>query len=637
MQLIDYVIVILYFIPMVIIGWVTMRRAGKDSSEFFLSGRTMPWWLLGFSLVSTTFAADTPLLVTDLVRRDGVAGNWVWWAFLLTGMTTVFIYAKLWRRLNIMTDIEFYEVRYSGKPAAFLRGFRTIYVGLIFNTVVMAAVTLAMLKIAGVMLGTTPIFTLVLAGFLTLVVTMLGGFTAVLWIDFLLFLVAMGGAVLAAIVVLRIPEVGGLQSLLAHENVVGKLSIFPDFGNTEAVVTLLVIPFAVQWWSVWYPGAEPGGGSYVAQRMLAAKSESHAVGATLFFNFCHYAVRPWPWILVALASLIVFPLNAGNPEIRNLTPQEIRDLPPHLIYEETREEVKTIKIKENYALRMKYSEIPEGMIRDDLAYPAMLTYLPPGLFGLMFVSLLAAYMSTIATQLNLGASYLVNDFYRRYINRNADEKQLVLVGRISTVLLMILASILAINLESAVKNFEILLIIGAGTGLLFMLRWFWWRISAYSEIAAMVFALPTALFFKLGGGEWLGLSSAWQLVIAVAVTTVGWLIVTFLTPPDDKKVLREFLRRTRANGPGWQKIIDDAAKDGEPIPDGGKRWSVPDGIYCSVIGCIAVYAALFAAGAFLYGNWTTAWVLTAIAVVTSISILFLWKRVSGDSSNETTP
>ena len=596
MQLIDYVIVVLYFIPMIIIGWVTMRRAGKDSSEFFLSGRTMPWWLLGFSLVSTTFAADTPLLVTDLVRRDGVAGNWVWWAFLLTGMTTVFIYAKLWRRLDIMTDIEFYEVRYSGKPAAFLRGFRTIYVGLIFNTVVMAAVTLAMLKIAGVMLGTTPIFTLVLAGFLTLVVTMLGGFTAVLWIDFLLFLVAMGGAVLAAIVVLRIPEVGGLQSLLAHENVVGKLSIFPDFGNTEAVVALLVIPFAVQWWSVWYPGAEPGGGSYVAQRMLAAKSESHAVGATLFFNFCHYAVRPWPWILVALASLIVFPDLAS--------------------------------------LQQKFPDLPEGMIRDDLAYPAMLTYLPPGLFGLMFVSLLAAYMSTIATQLNLGASYLVNDFYHRYINRNASEKQLVMVGRISTFLLMILASLIALNLESAVKNFEILLIIGAGTGLLFLLRWFWWRISAYSEIAAMAIALPTALFFKMGGGAWLGLSSAWELVIAVGITTMGWLIVTLLTPPDDSQVLRAFLRRTRANGPGWKKIIDDAAKDGEPIPATDEQWSVPIGIFCSVIGCIAVYAALFASGAFLYGNITTAIVLTVIAVVAGMSILFLWKRVSGDSTSE---
>ncbi|MCL2624826.1 MAG: Na+:solute symporter, partial [Planctomycetaceae bacterium] len=541
MHLIDYAIVALYFIPVMIIGWVTMRRAGKSSSEFFLSGRTMPWWLLGFSLVSTTFAADTPLLVTDLVRKDGVAGNWVWWAFLLTGMTTVFIYAKLWRRLDIMTDIEFYEVRYSGKPAAFLRGFRTVYVGLVFNTVVMAAVTLAILKIAGVMLGTTPIVTLVLAGLLTLLVTMLGGFTAVLWIDFLLFLVAMAGAVIAAVVVLGIPEVGGLQGLLAHENVVGKISIFPDFGNTEAVIMLLVIPFAVQWWSVWYPGAEPGGGSYVAQRMLAAKNEAHSVGAVLFFNFCHYAVRPWPWIIVALASLIVFPDLAS--------------------------------------LQKAFPDMPEAMVRDDLAYPAMLTYLPPGVFGMMFVSLLAAYMSTIATQLNLGASYLVNDFYRRYINRNADEKQLVLVARISTVFLMILASLLAINLESAVKNFEILLIIGAGTGLLFMLRWFWWRISAYSEIAAMVFALPAALFFKMGGGKWLGLSSAWQLVIAVAVTTVGWIIVTFLTPPDDKKVLREFLKRTRANGPGWRKIIEEAAKDGDPIPDTDKKWSVPDGIY----------------------------------------------------------
>ena len=596
LQFIDYAIIVLYFVPIVFIGWVTMRRAGKSSSEFFLSGRTMPWWLLGFSLVSTTFAADTPLLVTDLVRRDGVAGNWVWWAFLLTGMTTVFIYAKLWRRLGVMTDMEFYEIRYSGKPAAFLRGFRTIYVGLVFNTMIMAAVTLAMIKIGGVMLGTTPMATLLLAGFLTLLITMLGGFTAVIWVDFLLFLVAMAGAILAAIAVLGIPEVGGLQGLFTHPDVVDKMSIFPDFGNTEAVIVLLLIPLAVQWWSVWYPGSEPGGGSYVAQRMLAAKNESHAVGAGLFFNFCHYAVRPWPWIIVALASLIVFP-----------------DL---------------------MSLQKAFPDMPAGMVRDDMAYPAMLTYLPPGLFGLMFVSLLAAYMSTIATHLNLGASYLVNDFYHRYINRNASEKQLVMVGRISTFFLMILASLIALNLESAVKNFEILLIIGAGTGLLFLLRWFWWRISAYSEIAAMAIALPTALFFKMGGGAWLGLSSAWELVIAVGITTMGWLIVTLLTPPDDSQVLRAFLRRTRANGPGWKKIIDDAAKDGEPIPATDEQWSVPIGIFCSVIGCIAVYAALFASGAFLYGNITTAIVLTVIAVVAGMSILFLWKRVSGDSTSE---
>ena len=596
MQLIDYVIVALYFVPMIIIAWITMRRAGKNTSEFFLSGRSMPWWLLGFSLVATTFATDTPMLITGFVRRDGVAGNWCWWAFLLTGMTTVFIYAKLWRRLGVMTDIEFYEIRYSGKPAAFLRGFRTIYVGLIFNTIAMAAVTLAMIKIAHIMLGTTPVVTIILAGTVTLLFTMLGGFTAVVWVDFILFVIAILGAVLAAVVVLGMEQVGGLHGLLTHPNVTGKLSLFPDFNNTEAIVTLLVIPLAVQWWSVWYPGAEPGGGSYVAQRLLAAKNESHAVGATLFFNFCHYAVRPWPWIIVALASLIVFPDVAS--------------------------------------LREAFPGIPETMAKDDMAYPAMLTYLPPGVFGLMFTSLVAAYMSTIATLLNLGASYLVNDFYHRYIDRNADEKRLVMAGRIGTIVLMILSSLIALNLKSAVDNFEILLIIGAGTGLIFMLRWFWWRISAYSEIAAMAIALPTALFFKMGGGAMLGLSSAWELVVAVAVTTVGWIIVTFLTPPDDAKVLREFLRRTRANGPGWRKVIEDAAKDGEPIPDAGKRWTVPDGIFCSVIGCVAVYSALFASGAFLYGNFVTAVVLTVIATIAGVTIFILWKRVSGEALDE---
>ncbi|MDO5567055.1 MAG: sodium:solute symporter family protein, partial [Planctomycetia bacterium] len=545
LQMIDYVILAVYFGSMLIVGLWTMRRAGKNASEFFLSGQNMPWWLLGFSLVATTFASDTPNLVTGLVREKGVAGNWYWWAFLLTGMTTVFIYAKLWRRLNVMTDIEFYEVRYSGKSAAFLRGFRTVYLGLIVNTVVMANTILAIIKILGIMLGADPMVSVIGASVITVFFSAIGGLTAVIWADFILFLISMIGAVLAAVYVLYLPQVGGMTGLLSHPEVVNRMSVLPDFSDKSAVISLLVIPLAVQWWSTWYPGAEPGGGSFTTQRMLAAKNESHAIGATLFFNFCHYAVRPWPWIIVALASIIVYPdLNS---------------------------------------LREAFPNLPEHMIRDDMAYPAMLNFLPAGLFGLMLASLFAAFMSTVATLLNLGSSYMVNDFHHRFIHKDASQKELVLVGRIWTVILMVLACVLAMNLQSAVENFEILLMIGAGTGLLFLIRWFWWRVSAVSEIAAMMIAFPTALYFKFGHmplwtwlypvpnpgaagefmpPEWLQFSSGMQLVISVAITTVGWIIITLLTKPTDEETLRRFLQQTNAGGPGWQRVIKRAKAEG---------------------------------------------------------------------------
>ncbi|MDO5553397.1 MAG: sodium:solute symporter family protein [Planctomycetia bacterium] len=609
LQTFDYIILALYFGSMLVVGFLTMKKAGKNASEFFLSGQNMPWWLLGFSLVATTFASDTPNLVTGLVREKGVAGNWYWWAFLLTGMTTVFIYAKLWRRLNVMTDIEFYEVRYSGKPAAFLRGFRTIYLGLIVNTVVMANVILAIIKILGIMLGTDPLVSVIGASAITVLFSAVGGLTAVIWADFILFLISMAGAILAAVVILQLPQVGGIAGLLSHPEVVQKMSVLPDFSDRDALIALLVIPLAVQWWSTWYPGAEPGGGSFTAQRMLAAKNEKHAIGAVLFFNFCHYAVRPWPWILVALASIIVYP-----------------DLK---------------------SLAEAFPNLPEHMIRDDMAYPAMLNFLPAGLFGLMLASLFAAFMSTIATLLNLGSSYMVNDFHRRFINPNASEKQLVRIGRLWTVALMVLACILALNLKSAVENFEILLIIGAGTGLIFLVRWFWWRVSAYSEIAAMIIALITALYFKLihvplwtmltprelADGtltlpESLQFTSGTQLVISVAITTVGWILVTLVTPPTSEPVLRRFLEQTRAGGPGWRHVVANAKAEGIEIAGSDETWSVPLGIFCSVIGCIAVYAALFALGALLYRQYVNASWLAAVAAIASIALFAAWKRVS---------
>jgi SSS family solute:Na+ symporter len=504
----DLTIIIAFFAVSLAIGLAASRKAGKGFKEFFLSGRNMPWWLLGVSMVATTFSADTPNLVADIVRTNGVAGNWVWWAFLLTGMLTVFVYAKLWRRSGILTDIEFYEIRYSGKAAAFLRGFRALYLGIFFNVMIMATVTLAAIKIGGVMLGLNPFQTVLIASVVTVIYTSLGGLRGVILTDFVQFIMAMVGLVWAAVIIVNLPEVGGLSNMLAHENVSGKLNFIPDFNDPKQLIPLFVIPLAVQWWSVWYPGAEPGGGGYIVQRVLSAKDEDHAVGATLLFNLAHYALRPWPWILIALASLIVFP--------------ELDDI------------------------AQAFPNVSENFIRHDLAFPAMLTYLPSGLIGLVIASLIAAYMSTISTQLNWGSSYVVNDFYVRFIKPEASEKRQVLVGRISTVVLMILSALIALALSNALQAFNILLQIGAGTGLLFILRWFWWRINAFSELAAMIISFMVAVYFEFFGPE--DLDDYMKLLIGVGITTVGWLVVTFLTPPTDHKTLVDFYNESCESG-----------------------------------------------------------------------------------------
>ena len=443
----DWILIISFFTLILAIGIIVSKKSGQSTSEYFLSNRNMPWWLLGFSMVATTFSTDTPNLVTDIVRNNGVSGNWVWWAFLLTGLLTVFVYAKLWRRSDVNTDLEFYDLRYGGKPAHFLRGFRSVYLGVVFNIMAMAAVTLAAIKIGQVMLGLSPIQTVLIAGSITVIFSALGGFRGVVYTDFVLFFVAIAGAIGAAYYLVNLPEIGGLSNLIKHENVVGKISIFPDFSDTEALIGIFIIPLAVQWWSAWYPGAEPGGGGYIAQRMLAAKNENHAIGATFFFNIMHYALRPWPWILVALASLVLYPDLAS--------------------------------------IQTAFPNVEESKLGHDLAYSAMLTKLPPGLMGLVLASLGSAYMSTISTHLNWGSSYIVYDFYKQNIDKNASERKLVNVGRISTVVLMLFSALLALVLTNALQLFEIILMFGAGTGLIFILRWFWWRINAWSEISAM--------------------------------------------------------------------------------------------------------------------------------------------------------
>ncbi|MCK0158597.1 Na+:solute symporter [Cellulophaga sp. F20128] len=595
----DYSLIIGFFTIVLAIGIIVSKKSGKSSTEYFLSGRTMPWWLLGLSMVATTFSTDTPNLVTDIVRTNGVSGNWVWWAFLITGMLTVFVYAKLWRKSNVNTDLEFYELRYGGKPASFLRKFRAVYLGVVFNVITMSAVTLAAIKIGGIMLGLEPWQTVVSAGLITVTFSALGGFKGVVYTDFLLFFVAMGGAIGAAYYLVNLPEVGGITKLLANENVSDKLSILPDFSNTEAIITLLIIPLAVQWWSSWYPGAEPGGGGYIAQRMLAAKDENHAIGATFFFNIMHYALRPWPWILVALASLVVFPDLASIAEA--------------------------------------FPNITEDKLGHDLAYSAMLTKLPSGLLGLVLASLIAAYMSTISTQLNWGSSYIVYDFYKQQVNPKASEKRLVAVGRISTVILMVLSAVLALLMQNAMEIFEMLLLFGAGTGLIFILRWFWWRINAWTEISAMFASGVLSISLKVTPlGDYLfaadtGVFPSWgEIPFVVLITTIVWVVATYLTQPESKEVLNSFYKKIQPGGPGWAKVVEDAKTDNIEIVNPNEKWSVPSGIGAMVLGCVLIYSCMFATGYWIYGKTTQAIIITVIAFVSGFLLIKAWNRMKDD-------
>src|SRR5437667_42701 len=519
LESLDWIVLALYGAVCVAIGLAVVRRAGQGRHEFFLSGRRLPWWLLGVSLVATTFSTDTPNLITDLVRTGGVSQNWVWWAFAVTGMCTVFFYAKLWRRSAALTDIAFYELRYAGRPAAFLRGFRAIYLGVFFNVMIMASVNLSATKIAGVMLGWDRQTAVLVGGAVTVLYAASSGLSGVVLTDFVQFLIAMVGSVLAAV---------------------------------------LVVPLAVQWWSTWYPGSEPGGGGYVAQRMLAAPTERDAMRTTLLFNVLHYAVRPWPWIIVALASLIVYPDLAS--------------------------------------IATRFPHIDPAIVRNDLAYSAMLVYLPHGLFGLMIASLAAAYMSTISTHLNWGASYAVEDCYRRFVAPDKGERDFVWVGRAVTVGLIALASALSLWLQNSYQAFQILLQIGAGTGLIFLLRWFWWRVNAWSEIAGMAISFVIAVYFQFVHTA-LGLPAlapTLRLVIGIAITTVGWLAVTFATPPTDRATLQTFYDRIRPMGPGW-----DGAVTTRPANPGE---SVTAAFLCWFLGCAIIYAALFGTGYLLYGK-----------------------------------
>ena len=590
----DWWVLALYGVTILTVGMAFARRAGSGREDYFLAGRNMPWWLIGTSMVATTFSADTPNLVTDLVRTGGVSQNWVWWAFVITGMCTVFFYAKLWRRSGVLTDIGFYELRYTGRSAAFLRAFRAIYLGVFFNVMIMATVTLAAIKIGGVLLGVDKYIVVLVAGTATVIYSASSGLWGVLVTDLLLFTISMVGSVAAAVYALRLPEVGGLSGLMTHANVTDKLSFLPDFSDPTTAAAVFIVPIAVQWWSTWYPGAEPGGGGYSAQRMLAAKDEKNAMQATLWFNVAHYAIRPWPWILVALASLIVYPTLSD--------------------------------------LTAAFPNVDPSIIGNDLAYPAMLVFLPHGLLGLVVASLAAAYMSTISTHLNWGASYIVDDVYRRFVAPDREEKDYVRVARVSTVALIVLASFVGLQLETAMQAFQILLQIGAGTGLVFLLRWFWWRINTWSEISAMVISFVVAVYFaffhtQLGFERW-GPSA--ELVVGVAVTTVGWLVVTFLTPPVNTETLKDFHAKIRPLGHGWDAVVprtDGARPDGSGDLESGSGGEFAAGLLSWFLGCVMVYAALFSTGFLLYGNVAGGIIGLIVAAGAGWAVLKLLPRV----------
>jgi SSS family solute:Na+ symporter len=594
----DWIIITLTLVASFVPALFMARRAGSSLAQFFVSGRSLPWWLAGLSMVATTFSTGTPNLVTDIVRRQGVAGNWVWWAFALTGVATVFFYARLWRRSGVMTDLEFYELRYSGTAAKAVRGFRSLYLGLFFNCLVIASVNLAACKIAGLVFGFSMWQTLAVGGLLSVIFAAQTGLWGVIIIDFVQLIIMTSAMIAAAWFALGAPEVGGLEAMVARLSVtpgpdgISYLNLLPDFTNHwDIAVAVFILPIAVQWWSVWYPGSEPGGGSFIAQRMLASKSERDSLGAVLFFNFLHYVMRPWPWILVALASILVYP---------------------------TLEDI-----------QLAFPDADPALINHDAAYPAMMRFLPSGFLGLMVGAFIAAHSSTITTLLNWGSSYLVHDFYQRFLRRNADDRHYVFVARVTTVGLFFLGCLLTAVLDSAKQTFDIMLQIGAGTGLIYLVRWFWWRVNAWCEISAMAASLAISILFlvlhQTGTAE---LSTHLKLLLTVGFTTVCWLAAAWLAPATDERVLIDFYRRVRPPGPGWRRVRKLAALDrAEAAPHPGD--SIPLALAGWTLGCAAIWSALFALGNFFYGRHLTAAVLGSLFLITATALAhivrILWR------------
>jgi Na+/proline symporter len=548
---IDWLVVALYFALNIGIGFYYKARAGSSVSEFFLSGRNVPWWLAGTSMVATTFAADTPLVVTGLVATRGVAGNWLWWNFVASGMLTVFFYARLWRRSGVMTDIEFSEIRYSGRPAAFLRGFRAVYLGIPINCIILGWVNLAMVKILTLVLGVSkPQALLIVLGLIavTSFISTLSGLWGVLVTDVVQFFIKMGMVIVLAVAAVQ--AVGGMDGMITKLAAIDAargqgsvLSFVPDIGSAWMPVITFTVYISMQWWAAWYPGAEPGGGGYVAQRMFCAKDERHSLLATLWFNIAHYAVRPWPWILVGLASMILYP---------NLEDKEA-----------------------GYVM-------------------VMIDHLPPYLRGTMLAAFAAAYMSTIATQLNWGASYLINDFYRRFLKPSESERHYVRASQLATVFITVVSAVITLYMESIAGAWKLLILTGAGTGSVLLLRWYWWRINAWSEVSAMVsaFIVSVAMQMTFGFDSARPEDEAWIMIITVAITTVVWLAVTFATKPESKETLVAFYRRTAPSVNGWRPIAA-LAPEVKPRQDGLSN------LLCWICGCVLIYGVLFGVGKLL--------------------------------------
>jgi SSS family solute:Na+ symporter len=592
LQALDWIIIVASIFVCFIPSLFFSKRAGKNTSEFFVSGRAVPWWLAGFSMVATTFSSDTPNLVTDIVRRNGVAGNWVWWAFTLTGVATVFFYARMWRRSEVMTDLEFYELRYSGKAAGVVRGFRSVYLGFLFNIFIMATVNLAACKIAAIMFGLPRWQTLLIVGVLNVIFATFTGLWGVLVIDMIQLFIMMTAVIAAAY--FAVVHVGGLHAMVAAVAAqrgpggLNYLNILPDFrSNWDLAIAIFIMPLAVQWWSVWYPGAEPGGGSYIAQRMLASKSEKDSLGSVLFFNVAHYVMRPWPWILVALCSLIVFPQLS-----------DIQKAFPHL----------------NPAL-----------LGHDIAYPAMLKFLPVGFLGLMVGGLIAANSSTNLTHLNWGASYLVHDFYRRFLKRDASEKHYVLAGRLATIGLFVAAGGLVFFLETAKDSFDIIIQIGAGTGLIYLVRWFWWRVSAWAEIAAMISSFILSMLLLVIRKFGIVVPTHYALILTVALTTVCWVLTAYLGPQNKPETLAKFYLKVRPFGPGWKKVRREAGISEDEAK--ATHESFPLALAGWVSGSLMIWSALFTVGNFLYGRTVYTLVLLGVFVASGLVLLRVVNRL----------
>jgi Na+/proline symporter len=573
----DWLVIAAYFLFNLGIAIYYARRAGGSTSEFFLSGRDVPWWLAGTSMVATTFAADTPLAVTGLVAKNGIAGNWLWWNFVMSGMMTVFLYARLWRRAGVMTDVEFAELRYSGRPAAFLRGFRALYLGVPINCIILGWVNLAMIKILRITLGVGEFqATCILIGLLlfTAFYTALSGLWGVLVTDLFQFALKMGMVILLA--VLAVNAIGGIDALKMKIAAIdassgqsgSRLAFFPELDSVWMPAITLFVYLSVNWWASWYPGAEPGGGGYVAQRIFSAKDERHGLLATLWFNIAHYALRPWPWILTALASLVLYP--------------ELAD-------------------KESGYIRT---------LMDPNVFP---TYLR----GFMLAAFAAAYMSTIGTQLNWGASYIINDFYRRFVARTASERHYVIASQVVTVLLMVISIAVTLNLDSIAGAWKLLLVTGAGTGTVLLLRWFWWRVNAWSEVSAMAVAAAVSLYLQivLKWDSDKPRDFAYLMLVTTGITTLGWLAVTMLTAAEPKDTLVRFYRRVRPEGPGWKRV---AAEAGEM--DSRAAGSLAGQFLNWTLGCVLIYASLFGIGKLVFKEWGAGMLLAAVAVVAATLI-----------------